>query len=146
MRLGRRLGFDVGLARTGVAVSSQDGIFASPIGNISELSEVTTLLEEYSPIELYVGLPLSLSGSHTKSTAMAIQFATELGALSGLPVRMIDERLTTSSAAAMMRSAGKNAKQGKATIDAASATIILEQALAIERAGNLPGVAVGDLV
>jgi putative Holliday junction resolvase len=52
---------------------------------------------------------------------------------------MIDERLTTSTAQTLMRSAGKNAKKAKPSIDAAAATVILEQALALERAGNVPG-------
>ena len=144
MRSGRRLAFDVGQVRTGVAVSSQDGIFASPIGNIAAVTEASALIAEYEPIELYVGLPLSLAGNHTSSTAFALDFATELAELSGLSVRMIDERLTTSTAQSMMRSAGKNAKASKSGIDAAAATLILEQALALEKAGNEPGKPLGE--
>ena len=139
MRSGRRLAFDVGQVRTGVAVSSHDGIFASPIGNVSSLDEIEPLISEYEPIELYVGLPLSLSGNQTASTLAALDFARKLAGLTQLPVRLIDERLTTTSATNMMRSAGKNAKKAKPSVDAAAATIILEQALAFERAGNQPG-------
>ena len=144
MRSGRRLAFDVGQVRTGVAVSSQDGIFASPIGNIAAVTEASALIAEYEPIELYVGLPLSLAGNHTSSTAFALDFATKLAELSGLSVRMIDERLTTSTAQSMMRSIGKNAKASKSGIDAAAATLILEQALALEKAGNEPGKPLGE--
>jgi putative Holliday junction resolvase len=139
MRSGRRLGFDVGQARTGVAVSSHDGIFASPIGNIANPEAALALVEEYSPIELYVGLPLSLAGNNTKSTENALDFASKLAELTNLNVLMIDERLTTSTAQSLLRSAGKNAKNGKSSIDAAAATLILEQALSLERAGNVPG-------
>lgn len=139
MRMGRRLGFDVGQARTGVAVSSDDGIFASPIGNITTPEAALALVFEYSPIELYVGLPLSLSGANTKSTDRALEFAEKLEELTKIDVRMIDERLTTSTAQNLMRAAGKNTKQARSSIDAAAATLILEQALAIERAGNRPG-------
>ena len=144
MRKGRRLGFDVGAVRTGVAVSSDDGIFASPIGNISSIPEVTDLVAEYNPIELYVGLPLSLSGKHTASTQAAIAFASDLAEQTGVPVRMIDERLTTTSATNLMRAAGKNSKKARPNIDAAAATLILEQALAMERSGNTPGREVGE--
>ncbi len=144
MRKGRRLGFDVGAVRTGVAVSSDDGIFASPIGNIAALEEVPQIVAEYCPIELYVGLPLSLSGKHTASTNAAILFAKYLAENTGLPVRMIDERLTTSSAASLMRAAGKNSKKARPNIDAAAATLILEQALAMERSGTTPGQEVGE--
>jgi putative Holliday junction resolvase len=139
VRIGRRLAFDVGQARTGVAVSSHDGIFASPVGNIESVQGASALCAEYDPIELYVGLPLSLSGNHTASTENALAFATELAEITGRSVRLIDERLTTTSAQMFMRAAGKNAKQAKSGIDAAAATLILEQALASEKAGNLPG-------
>lgn len=144
MRKGRRLGFDVGQARTGVAVSSDDGIFASPVGNINSPSEALTFIEEYGPIELYVGLPISLAGNHTASTAFALDFASELEQLSGLDVFMVDERLTTTTAASLMRLAGKNSKKARPNIDAASATLILEQALSMERAGNKPGKRIGE--
>lgn len=145
MRTGRRLAFDVGAARTGVAVSSADGIFASPLGVVANVDEALLQIAEYQPIEIYVGLPLSLSGNTTKSTAAAIAFGNALLQRGTVAVRFIDERLTTSAAASLMRSAGKNARQAKSGIDAAAATLILEQALAIERAGRLPGTSIEEL-
>ena len=134
----------MGSVRTGVAVSSADGIFASPIGTVTSISEALEIVTEYEPIEIYVGLPLSLSGAHTKSTEMAITFGAELAKNIAIDVRFIDERLTTFTAATLMRSAGKNTKQSKSGIDAASATLILEQALAIEKSGRIPGSSVGE--
>ena len=144
MRKGRRLAFDVGQARTGVAVSSDDGIFASPVGNVPNPEAALELVAEYSAIELYVGLPLSLSGNSTKSTEHALYFASKLRELTQLNVLMVDERLTTSTAQTLMRSAGKNSKKARPNIDAAAATLILEQALASERAGNSPGKRIED--
>lgn len=138
------MAFDVGQARTGVAVSSDDGIFASPVGNITKPEEALELVAEYLPIELYVGLPLSLSGNMTKSTEEALAFALSLEEVTNLSVLMIDERLTTTTALSMMRTAGKNSKKARASIDAAAATLILEQALAIERAGKMPGKRIED--
>lgn len=144
MQTGRRLAFDVGQVRTGVAVSSTDGIFSSPLGVITTPEEVAQLIAEYEPVALYVGLPLSLSGKHTASTDFAIKFAQSL-TQHELPIFMVDERLTTTTAASLLRSAGKNAKQAKGSIDAAAATLILEQALNMERNGNRPGIALEDL-
>jgi putative Holliday junction resolvase len=59
---------------------------------------------------------------------------------------MIDERLTTVSAAAALRSSGKNSKDGRKVIDQIAATMILEQALATEKnSGMQPGVSLEDL-
>lgn len=145
MRIGRRIAFDVGSARTGIAVSSPDGLFASPVGIALNTSDALKIVAEYEPIEIYVGLPLSLSGSHTRSTDAAIAFGVELANAVDVDVRFVDERLSTTTAANLMRSAGKNAKAAKPTIDAAAATIILEQALAIEKGGRIPGLSIEEL-
>ena len=145
MRQGRRLGFDVGRARTGVAVSSPDGLFASPVGVAASIEEALSFIREYEPIELYVGLPLSLSGTFTASTEFALEYARQLFEQSQLPVRLIDERLTTTSAASLLRSAGKNSRMAKKSIDSAAATLILEQALSIERSGVIPGKTLEEL-
>ena len=54
------------------------------------------------------------------------------------PIRMVDERLTTVSATAALRSSGKNSKQGRSIIDQVAATMILEQALNQERQTGFP--------
>jgi putative Holliday junction resolvase len=69
---------------------------------------------------------------------MAIDFA-RLIAQQGLPVRLIDERLTSKTAQQSLRQAGKNAKQQKTIIDASAACLILEFALASEKLGELAG-------
>jgi putative Holliday junction resolvase len=145
MRKGRRIAFDVGAARTGVAVCDPDCIFSSPVGVITSAAEASSYLEEYSPIELYVGLPLNLKGQHTASTDAAIEFAKELAALFQLEVRLIDERLTTKSAAGLLRQSGKDARKAKSAIDAASAALILEQAIALERSGSSIGLGILDI-
>jgi putative Holliday junction resolvase len=66
---------------------------------------------------------------------MAIDFARKLEALTTLEIRMIDERLTSKSASAALRSAGKNSRQQKGIIDASAAALILEFALSSERDG-----------
>ena len=133
----RKLALDIGNARIGVAIS-QDSLSLphSVIANSeSSISEILTLVESEQPQCIYIGLPLSLSGSNTQSTKMAIDFARQLETMVAIPIRMIDERLTSKSASAALRAAGKNSRQQKGIIDASAAALILEFALSSEREG-----------
>ena len=133
----RKLALDVGNARIGVAISQDSLCLPHSVIQNSEtaIAEVAQLLEAEQPACIYVGLPLSLSGSHTQSTKMAIEFAKKLASFTSVPIRMIDERLTSKSASAALRSAGKNSREQKGIIDASAAALILEFALSSERDG-----------
>jgi putative holliday junction resolvase len=147
MEKGRRLAIDVGTVRIGLAVCDPDGILSSPLpalGRSAELAETLQalykLVDEYSAIEIYVGDPISLSGGQSASTKDARDFAAKLAGLISVPVRLVDERLTTVTASAKLRSIGKDAKQSRSLIDSSSAVEILEQALATLRvSGRAPG-------
>jgi putative holliday junction resolvase len=147
MEKGRRLAIDVGTVRIGLAVCDPEGILSSPIpalGRSEVLAEtlqaICQLVEEYSAIEVYVGDPISLSGGQSASTKDARDFAEKLAALISVPVRLVDERLTTVTASAKLRSSGKDARQSRSLIDSSSAVEILEQALATLRvSGKAPG-------
>lgn len=100
---GLLLGIDVGKARVGVARSDDVGTFAVPLVTLSRdsaMNELQSLIAELEPIELVVGLPLSLNGSETASTTDAREFCSELLQRFKKPVRMVDERLSTVSAGA----------------------------------------------
>ncbi|MEO8907500.1 MAG: Holliday junction resolvase RuvX, partial [Microbacteriaceae bacterium] len=89
------------------------------------------------------GLPLSLAGAHTASTDDAVAFAGALADAIALPVRLVDERLSTVSAQSALRASGRNAKNSRSVIDQAAATVILQQALDLERgSGKHPGTLV----
>ena len=142
----RKLALDIGNARIGVAIS-QDSLSLphSVIANSeNSIAEILTLVQSEKPQCIYIGLPLSLSGSHTQSTKMAIDFARQLETMVAIPIRMIDERLTSKSASAALRSAGKNSRQQKGIIDASAAALILEFALSSEREG-LAGKSLEDI-
>lgn len=151
MRKGRRLALDVGSVRIGVATSDNDAILASPLEALDRIEQTTItslldLIAELEPIEIYIGDPTSLSGQMTKSTVDSRIFASELAMRISVPVLMIDERLTTVSAAAKLRESGKNSKLAKPLIDSASAVEILEFAMETERvSGKRPGVLIGEL-
>lgn len=151
MEKGRRLAIDVGTVRIGLAICDPDAILSSPLPALirsSELAEtldaISNLVDEYSPVEVYVGDPISLSGGHSASTQDARSFAMKLADLISVPIRLVDERLTTVTASAKLRSSGKGAKQSRSLIDSASAVEILEQALAtLKVSGKAPGELVG---
>ena len=137
-RLGRRLAFDFGDVRIGVAVCDPDGILATPLEFLSTKdpalkSSILALCSEYEPTKIYVGLPLNLSGEESEATKKAIAFSDLLTQLVSCPVKLVDERLTTSSASASLSQAGINAKDQRKKIDSQSAVIILESGLALDR-------------
>jgi putative Holliday junction resolvase len=86
---------------------------------------------------VYIGLPRHLSGSEGESTADARGFAARLAAaVSPVPVRLVDERMSTLSAAGMLREAGKATRSHRSVIDQAAAVVILQFALDTERASG----------
>ncbi len=125
------LGIDVGQARVGVAFNQGSLVMAhGVIQRTSEAAkEIASIAADRKAERLFVGLPVSLSGSKTRSTDDAISFARELAQTSGLPIYLVDERLSTVSANSLLRSAGKNTKQAKSIVDAEAARVILEAAL-----------------
>jgi len=153
MERGSRLAIDVGTVRIGLAVSDPDSILSTPLPALirseeltESLQEILSLITENGVIEVYVGDPLSLSGAETASTQDARMFASKLAELTSVPVRIVDERLTTVTASAKLRLSGKNAKAAKAFIDSASAAEILEQALNISKQSGKPaGLIIGRL-
>jgi putative Holliday junction resolvase len=130
-RLGRRLAFDYGDVRIGVAVCDLDGILSTPLDpldskNPSVMSEIEKIYNEYEPVRIYIGLPLNLS-------AKALLFAEKIKAHFACEVEMVDERLTTVSASALLTQAGVNAKNQRKLIDSVAAVAILESGLARDR-------------
>ena len=145
MRSGVRVGIDIGTVRIGVARSDRDGFLATPEltvdrGSENPIGQLVSVIAELEAIEVIVGLPLSLNGSHTASTEDALVMARELSENASVPIRLIDERLTTVSANSALRAAGKKQKQTRSVIDQVAAVMILQHALDSERSsGNLPG-------
>ena len=153
MRPGVRLGIDVGKARVGVARSDLHGMLATPVetvprdlGGDSAVVRIAQIAAELDAFEAIVGLPLNLRGERTPSTDDAVRFAESLAhrlAPLGVPVRLVDERLSTVSAQGQLRQAGRKTKQSRGIIDQAAAIVILQHALDMERAR---GEAAGSVV
>lgn len=144
MRRGVRLGVDVGKARVGIASSDRDGLLATPVATLPRVDvderSFRILIEQYGAVEIVVGLPLSLNGGDTASTTDAREFAAAAAEWTGVPVRLVDERLSTVSAQRALHDAGRSTKGSRAMIDQVAAVIILQNALDAERsAGKPPG-------
>jgi putative pre-16S rRNA nuclease len=148
LRHGVRLGVDVGTVRIGVAACDPDGVLAAPLETIqratsdrSDLARIAALAGELHAVEVVVGLPLSLSGSAGAAAAAAREYAGELaGALAPIPVRLVDERLSTVSAHGNLARAGLRSRARRDVVDQAAAVIILQSALDAERiSGRPPG-------
>ena len=136
-RIGRRIAFDYGDVRIGVAICDPDGILATPIATLqskapSLKAEIAKLLEEYEPVQAYVGNPKLLNGSDGSAVAKVLEFTEFLTSNFDLPITLVDERLSTVTAAKKLRESGIDAKGAKSLIDAAAAVAILEQGLANE--------------
>ena len=135
---GRRLAFDYGSVRIGVAVCDPDGILATPLPFLSTAhpklnQQISELIDEYEPIEIYIGYPKHLSGADGGSVALIEVFKTNLSLLTEVPLTFVDERLSTVSAARLLQDSGKSSKESKLLIDSMSAVAILEQGLRIEK-------------
>jgi putative Holliday junction resolvase len=146
-RRGIRLAIDWGDARIGVAACDSGGVLAYPLTTVragaDEIGELMAVVAEHEPIEVLVGLPQSLSGREGPAAAKARERAARLAARSDVPVRLVDERLTTVTAAQRLHETGKRAKEQRGLIDAAAAVAILEQALVFEQSQGFPP---GELV
>ncbi|MDF1479798.1 Holliday junction resolvase RuvX [Leifsonia sp. H3M29-4] len=147
MRAGVRLGVDVGTVRIGVARSDPHGMIATPVETVrrgpGDLARIAELCVEVEAVEVIVGLPIALSGNETASTADARRFALELAKVQGAPVRLVDERLSSVSANAALRSAGRTSRTSRTVVDQVAAVVILQNALDFERSAERPP---GDVV
>lgn len=143
MRFGVRLGLDPGDARIGVARSDPSGVLATPVETVrrgkGDLKRIAEIAEEAEAVEIVVGLPRSLSGGEGPAAAKVREFVARLAVrVAPVPVRLVDERLTTVSAEAMLRDRGKKGQQRRAVVDMAAAVMILQHALDSERATGAP--------
>ncbi len=152
MRTGIRLGVDVGSVRVGLAASDPGGILATPVETLrrdvesgSDMGVVADLVRDRDVLEVVVGLPRSLSGDEGPAAQGARSYATALAArISPIPVRLIDERLTTVDAHRGLRESGVPGRAQRAVVDQAAAVLILQAALDAEKSsGQVPGELVG---
>jgi len=136
----RLLGLDVGNRRIGVAVSDELGLTAQPVLTLErkrsgsgtsrdDLRSLARLARRFAVAGIVVGNPLHLSGEASPQTARTHAFAAQLGELTGLPIHLWDERLTTREAHRILYEAGHDRQQHRRVVDQVAATLILQSFL-----------------
>ena len=132
---GRILGVDFGDTRTGLALSDPSRLLASGLetlspGGMEKTAEaVAKVAKERDAAAVVVGLPKNMDGTEGFRAVRCREFAEKLSALTGLPVAMLDERLTTVSASRYLNETNTRGTARKGVIDTLSAQIILQNAL-----------------
>jgi len=135
LQTGHRIAIDYGEKWIGIALSDSSGLIASPFGTFAATDlqeELIKLAEQKTISTIYVGLPIHLSGGEGESAVHAKALARLISQLNIAPVRLVDERLSTSSAS------GEKSLVAKFGIDALAAVEILKFALEGERSQNRP--------
>ncbi len=136
---GVRLGVDVGQVRVGVAISDPDGILATPLVTLArehptdsaaipaDIAELARLVETHEAVDVVLGLPVNLAGKHGPAALHAKAYAQLLGqAITPVPVRLVDERMSTVVASRRLSERGVRGKRQRAVVDQAAAVEILQ--------------------
>lgn len=152
-RPGVRLALDVGTVRVGVAACDPAGVLATPVTTLrrdrrppadagsrpADVSAVVDLVREREPVEVVVGLPRNLAGQEGPAAAAARAYADVVAhAIAPVPVRLVDERLTTVSAHRALHDAGRSGRRHRSVVDQVAAVAILQHALDAERSTSAP--------
>lgn len=136
------VGVDVGTVRVGVAKSDPAGILATPVTTLQrdsqndrDLAQLAQLVHDLDAVGVVVGLPRTLAGREGASAEMARKYGAALAErIAPIPVRHLDERLTTVSAQRKLQRSGvKGSKAVRAIIDQAAAVELLQHWLETQR-------------
>jgi putative Holliday junction resolvase len=146
MRPGVRVGVDVGTVRVGVAVTDPQGVLASPAAVLrrdprtdTDIAELAALVTDRGAVEVVVGLPRTLRAREGAAARLARDYAQRVAArVAPVPVRLVDERLTTVEAGRGLRASGRRERQARPVIDAAAAVVLLQSAIDTERSTGRP--------
>ena len=130
---GRVLGVDYGEARTGLAISDATRFLANGIGNVQggglekTAERVLEAAREHGAVAVVLGLPVNMNGTEGPKAARIRELAALIER--ELPVYLMDERMTTMSAARYLNETNTRGKKRKGVIDTLSAQIILQNCL-----------------
>ena len=129
----RVVGIDLGQRRIGVAVSDGAGRVAVPHGTVERSGDrdrdravLAALVEELGGEAVVVGLPLSLDGGAGPAARAAEAEVAALAEVLGVPVELVDERLTTVSAHRSLANAGVRSRSRRRFVDQVAAAVLLQ--------------------
>ncbi len=139
---GVRIAIDWGKTRIGVAACDSEGLLARPVETIinspAAVGRIAKLVRELDAVEVILGMPIDLAGRQGIAADAMMKVADRIGCRIKVPLRLLDERLTTATAHRQLAAAGLSGVDRRAVIDQAAAVAILEQALDIERRTGAP--------
>jgi len=126
-----------------VASSDPHGVLATPVETVprgaGDLDRIAEIAAELAATRVYMGLPRSLSGKEGPAAGKVREFARLLAArLAPLELRLVDERLSTVTAEAVLRDRGRKGRKRRSVVDQAAAVVILQGAIDTERATGAP--------
>lgn len=133
--VGRLIGIDGGTTTLGLALSDISRMIASPLETINrtkfkaDAARLLSLMAEHKVVGLVLGLPANMDGSEGPRAQATRALARNLNALTGVPILLWDERLTTAQAERMLIAADTSRKRRDEVIDKLAATLILQGAL-----------------
>lgn len=137
MSFGRRLGIDYGQARVGLAISDSDGLVATPLTTLKNdrtlMTKLGEIIEEHQIKGIYLGKPKHLSGVEGATAEVVATFAARFMESFDIPIKYVDERLTSGHAEKLLKSAGKSTKESRGLVDQLAAVAILELGIQIEK-------------
>jgi putative holliday junction resolvase len=127
-----------------VAVSDELGLTAQPVLTLArkrnareDMRSLARLARRFSVVGVVVGNPLHLSGESSERSEKTQVFACALGELTGLPIYLWDERLTTREAHQILYEAGHERQHHRRVVDQVAATLILQSFLNSREQGNV---------
>jgi putative Holliday junction resolvase len=137
MTEGRVLGVDWGTKRIGLALSDPSGTIAQPLATLTRragrrfpLKQLRAHLDHWHPVAVVVGLPLEADGTEGSAARDAREAATLIADKAGLPVELLDERMTTARAL----QEGASGRADRVDVDQRAAAVLLQLYLDRRRA------------
>lgn len=136
------MGIDFGTKRIGIALSDELFMTAQGADTIyrkdpkSDYEAISKLVNENNVIEIVVGLPISMDGTHSQKTKEALAFVEELSGIVTVPVKTWDERLTTVQADRAMMEAGMRGHKRRQLADKVASGLILQGYLDFRKRGQ----------
>ncbi|MBK8791899.1 MAG: Holliday junction resolvase RuvX [Holophaga sp.] len=139
----RWLSIDHGTKKIGLAFCDELEMLASPfevwpMADEATLAKLVQLVKAEYVQGLLVGLPRHKDGLESATAPLAKAFGEALAARTGLPLRFLDEHLTSMEAERLLAQRGVKAKDRKAKLDAAAAAVLLQEWLEERRARRIP--------
>lgn len=126
------MSIDLGMARTGIALSDKNEILATPYcvfsgyGRTRLTKAVLEIVKEKNVELIIVGLPLRTDGKESEMVQKATSFATFLSKRTEIPIKMLNEAFTTVIASGKLHDNMIDSKNQRQKIDMAAAAVLLQ--------------------